>query len=581
MNNNEKWERRAIPESWDENDSLTCYLKLEGLVTELPVVKELAESRRNIRIMFNDGGIDTNKVYPEVYNQAVDIVIDAIQNKRRIVISGDYDVDGMTATAALYTCIRHVGGDVDWAIPSREHDGYGMNYAKISSKCKEHSLIISVDNGIACNDVIAKLYADGHTVLVTDHHLAEGKILPTCECILDPKVFMKPEDDEYMASGCYLSAKLGNLIYQKMIGRFNPDLMNYLDAVVGLSIISDMIDLNPTMMYQLRCGLAALGNTSHAGLRALLSMSGYRDGINLNSTFIGMMVSPKLNAAGRMDNVDAGMQILLKETDTSSGNVDSMILANSLKALNTSRKLIEVQIVTEAYNQIEEYVGTDIQKIPAGLVAYGPEWKSGVLGIVAARLVDIFRVPVIVLSGTGDSIHGSGRSPEGGDLYGAMNDCADILTQFGGHKAAGGCSLLRKDLDAFRAKFAKVLEEKDRQENVRYYDGKVTIPNLHDLRFQQFMYGVEPTGKGNEPVSLLLADVWVVNVNKARDTTYISVVDRNTNTNIVVSKYRCSEEWTAANLISTNIDVLISPNVTYWNGVTSPEYKIISLKAHE
>lgn len=555
-----------------------------NLLAEVPCIKTIIDNRKYLPVhTYITNGIDSNgdsddKHYADYANIA-DTIIKEIDKNTPIVISGDYDVDGMTATAVLYTCLKKAGADVGWFIPSRETDGYGLCVHKLEKILKPGTLIITVDNGIAEVDNIAKLKADGFRVIVTDHHIPDMKNLPDAYAILNPKVTQSPDDDEYMASGCYVAAKLGLTIFKRSGHKFDSDLTTYCEALTGLSIISDVIELNPLMWHMLTYGLIALNNTNHSGLKALLNMCGCKSNADITAKSLLWNVTPKLNAVGRMDKAQAGMDILLLEEDTSSGKTDSLLMANTIKMLNNARKILENQITDEALALLSQKY-PDIEKLPASLVVYSPKWRSGLIGIVAARLVELTHVPTVVLTGEGEEIHGSGRAPENCDLYSGLQYCDDLLTSFGGHKAAAGINLKRENLEAFITKFTEYYKTNKPAEFVREYDCEATLTELQDIRFQMFLTNIEPTGNKNPPLVIRVNNVLALNYSKRRDTTYFTINEMENKRNIAVSKYRAPEEWDEK-LEGHYIDILITPNLSYYTGITVPEWTVVAIADRE
>jgi single-stranded-DNA-specific exonuclease len=433
------------------------------------------------------------------------------------------------------------------------------------------ALVITVDNGIAAAEEIAKLPPE-YKVIVTDHHLADGKELPKCEYILNPKVFAKEEDDEYMISGCFVAAKLG-LTLCNLAKYKNYDLITYCEVLTGLSILSDMIPMNHTVRNVMSLAMIGLNSLEHPGLRSLMTLSGFRYGSDITTNFLSFILIPKLNAAGRMNRVDLGMQLLLDTEDNTEYGKYSLTLANELVNCNRTRKTIEDIMVKEAFALVDQIYHKD-STLPSAIVVHKPEWVSGIVGIVAARLVDLFKVPVICLTGNG-VLHGSGRAPEGYDLYQGLEQCKDLLTTFGGHRAAGGLALMETSLEAFREAFAKVYESQHQESYTRYIDAVTHIKDIKDVRFQLFLKQAEPFGNGNEPLNIRLNNVTVLNAFKKGES-YCLVLADDTD-NILVSKYRAEDEWYNIPLQAV-IDIVVTPSLTYFTGTTIPEYKAVAFK---
>ena len=561
-----------LDETWVDRPIVNEQIKMST-----PLITEICKRRDywvRINTIFNIE--DTSPQYNEHYTTVANMVLDAINSKTPIIIVGDYDVDGMTATSVLYKCITAIcTTDVVWWIPSRD-DGYGINAEKVMEVAQSNKfqsgLIITVDNGISAAEEIAKLPST-FKVIVTDHHLADGKELPKCEYILNPKVFAKEEDDEYMISGCFVAAKLG-LTLLNLVKYNNYDLVTYCEILTGLSILSDMIPMNNTVRNIMSLALIGFNTTEHPGLRSLMTLSGFRYGSDVTANFLAFILIPKLNAAGRMNRVDLGMKLLLDTEDTSEGGKDSLLLANELINCNRSRKTLEDIMFKEAFALVDFIYHHDDNTLPLAIVVHKSDWASGIIGIVAARLTDLFKVPVICLTGK-DVIHGSGRAPDGYDLYNGLEQCKDLLLQFGGHKAAGGLSLEEKSLPAFREAFSKVYASQQHQGYTRYIDAVTSITAIKDVRFQLFLKKAEPFGNGNEPLNIRLNNVTVINSFKKGESLCLILADDTDN--VLVSKYRAEDEW--YNIpISAAIDIVVSPNLSYFTGTTIPEYKAVSFK---
>ena len=564
-------------ETW-ENRPIINELSDDTPVMGSKLINEICKRRSNLTRMCDILNItDTSPQYNEHYENAANIIIDAIRAHKRIIIAGDYDVDGMTATAALYSCLNAVHwANISWWIPSRE-DGYGINAAKIQEFAEKNMidspLIITVDNGIAAVEEIAKL-PENYQVIVTDHHLAEGKELPKCEYILNPKVFAKEEDDEYMMSGCFVAAKLG-LTICKLMNHKDYDLISFCEIAVCLSILSDMIPLNWTARCMMRLGMISFNRCIHPGLRALMTLSGFKYGSDITTNFLSFILIPKINAAGRMNRVDLGMQLLLDTEDASDNGKDSILLANDLINCNRSRKTIEDIIFKEAFELIELLYRKDENTLPSAIVVHKADWLAGVIGIVAARLTDLFKVPVICLTGT-DVLHGSGRAPTGYDLYSGLEACKDTLIQFGGHRVAGGLSLEASKLDEFRKKFSEVYASQTDNTYPRLYDSTATIQEIKDVRFQLFIKQAEPFGVLNDPLAIRLNHVYVANTFTKGES--ICLILRDNTDSVLVSKYKPDDDWYKINIGDT-IDIIITPNLVYFTGTTIPEYKGVSFKS--
>lgn len=541
----------------------------------LSPMKDILERRSYLRVpaILSYIGIASTE-NAEMYANAVSIIKQAIEDNLEILVWGDYDVDGMTATACLFHCLKNLNATVKWAVPNRLESGYGINIDQITSLISPGSLIVTVDNGIAEAEQIAKLTELGYKIIVTDHHLLVNEFPDKAVAVVNPKVSLKETDDEYMAPGVYVASKLALRLCRLMNvpGSKFKALHHFCACLTAFGIVSDIIDLNHTMRMQLLYGLTELTNTRHSGIKALFGICGVRENQNISSTFLAYSVVPKLNAAGRMGKPSAGVELMLLDFDSSSNCVTSVLAANSLKYLNDDRKIIENQIFTEALvladKQLTVYTNS--------LVVYKEDWHPGVIGIIAAKLVEIYNKPTIVLTKERNEIKGSGRAIDGMDLTKVLEACSDALESFGGHAAAAGVNLKPEQIDDFIKRFDTAVASVEISDNqVFEIDADVTISNLYDVYFQMFLENFEPIGKCNPEIILKLSNLEVISVEEKRSATYLLLKDINGAT-IIVSKYKAPAEYN--NLTGKIIDILINPNTLYFTGTTVVEWKIQSIR---
>ena len=556
-------------------DSIKNYMEQVGSFPEISsVAKTICERRCDWTLPQLKGidGIASTK-NKEHYLDALEIISNAIYNKVRILVWGDYDVDGMTATAALYKTLQLCGAKVEWTIPVRDESGHGLNVELVKKRVIAPALIITVDSGITNVSEVETLKREGYFVLITDHHLVQEEIPDTD--IVNPKIFLTEADDEYMSPGVYVAAKLALIVANRFLDEVTwRKLHEYLAVLTAFGIVSDIIDLNPGMTAQLRYGLAALHNIEHIGIRSLITMCNIKDNQPITATTLAFSIVPKLNAAGRMSQPHMGMQILLMEDDTSFGNTNSLLAANSLKYLNSDRKIIEQQIYDEALVLAESL----IVSFPHTLVLFKKDWYVGVLGIVAARILERFNVPTIVLTEVDGILSGSCRSPENIDLYEALQKLEHLLTQWGGHKVAAGLTMDPNNLDVFRQRFNEVVAEQPIQPVVIDIDADAKIVDLYDVQFQMFLRNFEPHGKTNLPIMLRIQRVTVIKVEiKSNSTT---LVFRDEDGFYMTSNcYHAPEEYHT--LTGSIVDIIVFPRATYFTGTTYTEWNIKDIKVKE
>lgn len=508
--------------------------------------------------------------HKEYYTPAVSFLNTVIAEHRPICVCLDYDCDGQTAGACLITCLRAAGANVTWVVPNRLTHGYGLNVELIREHAPDASVLVTVDNGITNAEQIRQLKALGYQVVLTDHHNPQGEI-PSADYVIDPKC-EDEHDDEYQVSGGWVGAKLGLLVLEAFKPRTSPEfkqILSYCCCLVSIGIVSDVIELTPKITTQLRIGLAELNHTSHSGLQALKASCNLNPCDGCTSTFIGYYLAPKLNAAGRMGCAELGVELLLNDTDAI-GDSTAARQATKLQYLNADRKIIEQDIYVMAKSKAKD----EVDKYHSVAIVHSPNWHKGVIGVIAARLVEELGVPVIVLTGMGD-LEGSGRAPVGINLFEAVSSCSDILTRFGGHDSALGVSLTQDKLEDFKVKLSKYLNAHI-SDVVIEYDAETALEELWDVRWLVYLQMLEPYGNGNAKPILYIPSVRVTRTEKKKDTVYLNIVDDATCDWLKISKYRGSDEWLSYD--GCVIDVLITPNLNTRFSKTMIEYNIIDLR---
>jgi len=432
--------------------------KLNAVVPEAAnLARELGVTRSLANILWNRG--ICNREAAEVFLQpqkqnfydpfllkdmdkAVSRIIKAIDNEEKIVVYGDYDVDGMTATALLVHNLKALGANVDFYIPHREREGYGFNLPALQGIAAGASLLVSVDCGIASVDDVSAMKGK-LDIIVTDHHLP-GEELPLALAVVNPHREDCPYPDKNLA-GVGVAFKLCQALWQQMHGQsYEQDL-----EIVALGTVADIVPLIGENRKIVSAGLKRMRHSSFAGMRALVEVSDIRDE-ELNTGHVGFRLAPRLNAAGRIGSARKGVELLLTKDEA-----EAESLAMELDMLNSQRQTIEQDILAKAE---AELAGQDVNNLPAIVVA-GDKWNPGVIGIVASRLVDKFYKPTIVFSKQENGIcKGSCRSIEGLHMYEALTACKDHILQFGGHSQAAGLSVSLDELEAFKGAFEQVAE---------------------------------------------------------------------------------------------------------------------------
>lgn len=437
--------------------------------------------------------------------KAVAILQEKIENRNRIRIIGDYDIDGVMSTYILLESLRGLGCDVDMMIPNRITDGYGINEHLIEQAWQEgRDTIITCDNGIAAVTQIRKAKDTGMTVIVTDHHEVpfedlEGErkeILPPADAIVNPK--QKACSYPFAGlCGAVVAMKVMEALYEKMAPEV--DLVDKMLPFAGIATIGDVMDLQDENRILVKEGLQRLHHTTNLGLQELIRVNNLEPE-NISPYHIGFILGPCLNASGRLDTAKRALQLLLADS-----REEAAVLAGDLKNLNESRKEMTAQGLEKAIEQVES---TSMMEDTV-LVVFLPECHESLAGIIAGRLRERYHKPSFVLTRGEEGVKGSGRSIESYSMYEKLCECKEYLTKFGGHPMAAGLSLEEENVERFRRKLNEQsgLTEEDLVEKVTI---DVPMP-IHYIRkdLVQELSLLEPFGKGNEKPLFAQKNLWI------------------------------------------------------------------------
>ncbi len=368
---------------------------------------------------------------------AVERITRALDTGERIMIYGDYDVDGITAATLLYSYLKKQGGKVLYRLPTREGDGYGLHKALIDEFAEQQiDLVVTVDNGISAVEEIAYASEKGVDVVVTDHHQPR-ETLPAAVAVVDPHRADCP-------SGCVNYAGVGVAYMLACALEGDPDvIMEEYGDLVALGMLADVMPLTGTVRGLVRRGLDVMNHLRRPGLKVLAEFAGLLDK-ELTATRVVFSIAPRLNAAGRMSDPLVAAQLLLEEDPTRAAE-----LAQTVQDCNTARQTAETQILKTIEAELQAHPERLAERV---LVIEGENWHVGVIGILAARLTERYGKPTILLSVTNGIAKGSGRSIKGFSLFDALSASADTLTTFGGHELAAGLTLQPENIAAFREK---------------------------------------------------------------------------------------------------------------------------------
>ncbi len=369
--------------------------------------------------------------------KAVERILKAVDGKEKILVFGDYDVDGVLSVVMLLRALGALGADADYFVPDRLSDGYGIKgyHAEVIRE-KGASLVISVDCGIRDIEFAEKAAALGIDLIITDHHMPGGS-LPECAAILDPVL----EDSGYPErnlAGVGVAFKLIQALL-KARGR-EADIPHYL-KLVCIGTVADVVELKGENRIFVKYGMESLSAVGNNGLKSLLEACGL-SGKKVSEGDLGFRIGPRINAAGRMGQTDLAVRLFLSRDHD---EIDSLV--KQIEKLNSKRQTTEETILNQAREKI---VANGLADKYRCIILGSEEWHRGVIGIVASKLKDQFHRPVILLSYENGNAYGSGRSVSGIPLIGLLEGCADVFTSYGGHKYAVGCTLSRDKVPEFR-----------------------------------------------------------------------------------------------------------------------------------
>jgi single-stranded-DNA-specific exonuclease len=427
--------------------------------------------------------------------EAVETIVAAVDAGARICVHGDYDADGICATALAVLLLRELKADVSWHLPSRFEEGYGLNAGTLTRLAEEgFDLVLTVDCGITAVAEVEHARALGLEVVVTDHHRPADEF-PACPVVA-------PLKGDYPFVGLCGTGVVWKLA-QSLLGEGHPFLDRHLD-VVALATVADVVPLLDENRALALLGLRRLAQTQKPGLRALMRVAGV-DPAAVDESSVGFRLAPRINASGRLCRPEAALELLLTDDDT-----EAKRLAEELETLNRERQAVEERILREAIREVESW--PEARRRRRGYVVAGEGWHEGVIGIVASRLVERYNRPVVLIAGTDESWKGSGRSVGAFDLHAGLAACAAHLERFGGHRAAAGLTIRSEQVEVFAAAFAahadSVLSDDDLQPVTRV-DAIVPGRTL-TLELCAELGRLAPFGLGNPGVVLLVDGCEVV-----------------------------------------------------------------------
>lgn len=430
-------------------------------------------------------------------------VLEAIKDKDRILIYGDYDVDGITSISQFVVLLRRAGADVDYYIPERESEGYGISSDFVNNVIRgaiDFDLLITVDCGISEVEKIAEITRLNKDVIIVDHHECR-EVLPDAYAIINPKQKDCPSKNKHLCAAGLSFKFLIHLNKFLKIEEIEDVLLEY----ACLGTVADIVDLikdNRIIAYQ---GLKRINETKVLGIKKLIEVSGIKDR-TIKSYHIGFILAPRINASGRMDTARIAIDLMLTQDEA-----EAEMFAQELEKLNNARKETENQIFKEAVEKIES---SFLYKNNV-MVVHGDNWHEGVIGIVASRLTEKYYRPCVVISVKDGIGKGSARSLDHVDIYESFKAADTYLEKYGGHKLAAGLTILEKNISSFANELNNYAGfSRDEEYNQIRADAVVDIDDI-DLKLYDEINKFEPFGSGNQKPLLALQNVSLKNIRKA------------------------------------------------------------------
>jgi len=541
--------------------------KVNRIETKYKINKLLATIITNRNIPENDIETFLNPTRNNFHNPfkmpdmkiAVDRILKAIETKEKTIIYGDYDVDGITSITVLKSFLKDVGLEVDYYIPDRIKEGYGLNKTAIEKIAKDgYTLMITVDCGITGIEEIEYAKTLGIETIVTDHH-EPGDNLPNALAVVD----CKRKDNKYKCrdlAGVGVAFKLSQAIGTKLKINEN-EWLKYLD-IVCLGTISDIVPLVDENRTITKLGLMLVKQTKNMGLKSLLISSGYK---NIDSTTISFGIAPRINACGRLGHADDALKLFLSK-DIYEVNE----LTNKLNEYNKIRQDTEKKIYIEAEKQIEE---KELYKNPVIIVG-GENWHHGVIGIVSSKITEKYFKPSILLCYEGNLAQGSGRSIPGFDLHKGLMYCQNTIEKFGGHSMAIGITIKKDNF----SKFSKELENLAKKEKIEEIepvinvDAKVNLADV-DKSIVESLEQLEPYGEGNKMPIFAFKNLKIDSIRSLSEGKHIKMTLKDGNTIINAIGFNLgnlADDYK----IGDKIDVAGNLEINSFNGVESLQINI-------
>lgn len=494
--------------------------------------------------------------------EAVSRILQAFDKNEKILVYGDYDVDGTTAVASMYHFLKSQYKNLGFYIPNRYKEGYGISKLGIDyAKENDYSLIIALDCGIKSVELIA--YANDLAVdfIICDHHLPDANI-PDAVAILNPKQKDCPYPFKELC-GCCVGYKLISALCEKLQ---LPDTIahQYLD-LVATAIAADIVPITDENRILAFYGLKKINENPNPGIKALCTLSGAKLPLHINN--VVFMVAPRVNAAGRMDDAKKAVELFIAATDE-----DALQYAEMLHNDNTERKEADINMTAEAMAIIHENSHWQNRK---STVVYQPNWHKGVVGIVASRLIEHHYRPTVVLTQSGEYAVGSARSVSGFNLYEAVHACRDMLIGYGGHFAAAGLTLRAENIENFRERFEEVVASQISEELLTpeiIIDAEIELKDITPT-FYNIIKQMEPFGPGNMTPVFITRNVYDTGFSRIVKENHLRFVIQQGHIQLTGIGFNMADKFSVV-ASRQPFDVVFKIDENEWNGQKSLQLKV-------
>ena len=499
-------------------------------------------------------------------DKAVDRIISAIEKQEKILVFGDYDVDGTTSVACLYQFLRNYHEETEFYIPHRYREGYGVSKAGIDfAAVNGYTLIISLDCGIKSVELIAYAKVLGIDFIVCDHHLPDDE-LPDAVAILNPKQKDCPYPYKELC-GCGVGFKLITALCLTMQLPVTI-AFEYLD-LVATAIAADIVSITGENRILAYYGLKKANENPNFGIRALSFLSNFNKELQINN--LVFIIAPRVNAAGRMDDARKAVLMFVSETYD-----EALHWAEELHADNTNRKEADMSITEEALALIQ---GDEVLINRRSTVLFQPHWHKGVVGIVASRLIDHYYRPTIILTQSGDYVAGSARSVSGFNVYEAIHQCRELLLGYGGHFYAAGMTLEADKVEAFCQKFEEVVQASIHPELLIpeiVIDGEIKLDDIRQP-FYSIICQMEPFGPDNLRPTFLARRVYETGWSKVVKEAHLRFVLQQGTTKITGIGFHMAGKMPLLQA-GKPVDIVFKLDENEWNGEKSLQLKVLDVR---